>query len=64
MYKKNLFVPAVCSDEKAMTGDKKDTLKQFFDLLTGSKPFGVAYDYLKKNGNIHTLITSTYLTNF
>jgi len=50
MYKKNLFNPSVCTDEKAMSGDKLDTLKAFFDILTASKPFGVAYDYLKKNG--------------
>lgn len=50
MYTKNLFVPAVCSEEKPMKDDKLSTLKQFFDLLTGSKCFSIAYDYLKKNG--------------
>ncbi|KAI6191107.1 Endoribonuclease [Aphelenchoides bicaudatus] len=50
IYDKKLFVPAVCGDEKAMTGEKKSILQDFFDQLTSSKCFGLAYDYLKKNG--------------
>lgn len=43
-----------------MKDEKLETLKAFFDLLTSSKCFSVAYDYLAKNGRslLHVLAVS------
>ncbi|KAI6210803.1 Endoribonuclease [Aphelenchoides besseyi] len=50
IYNKNLFTASVCTAEKAMSGQRREILKSFFDLLTNSKCFNLAYNYLKKNG--------------
>ena len=37
IYEKNLFIPAVCTQEKDMKDEKLQILQAFFDLLTSSK---------------------------
>lgn len=50
IYKHHLFNPAVCTPESPMEGERQQLLREFFDLLVGSKCFNLAYNYLKARG--------------